>query len=453
MARRREPPRLQLEGERLNKNGSLEAAKYVIKYYDEGKGKTVKFSTGFGTGEAADAEKNFAKWLAERMSDQPIQKNRTSDELPIADVISHYIDERIPPKEGSVHRPLARPEEKLKYFEDLLEWWGDKTLDEIDKSTCRDFVASCKSTTAGRNRLEYLRSAINLAHNDGILKSMVTVHLPSKPDPRSEHLERDEVAKLLWYAYKTRRKYTHNAKRSAKTGLAGTTVLTDYFPWRHVARYILIALYTGTRKDRIVEASFVRQPGKPWIDLQRGEYHRAAPGEVVAKNKKAPTIRIPRRLLSHMRRWYKMGARHPVEFNGKKAIDTRAFATVAEAVLGKERKVVAHTLRHTAATWLMRQSDISIHDISGYLGMSLEVLAKVYGHHRTHHQRGIDSAISQGKIGKNKFDVDGYDGWSYGKAAPTDTDRMSRNQAKRDEMPMSKRSGKSRKVDDLEAAE
>ncbi|MBU2326242.1 MAG: hypothetical protein KJ755_02600, partial [Alphaproteobacteria bacterium] len=202
-----------------------------------------------------------------------------------------------------------------------------------------------------------------------------------------------------------------------------------------------------------VEASFVRQPGKPWIDLQRGEYHRSAPGEVVARNKQAPTIRIPRRLLSHMRRWYKMGARHPVEFNGEKAIDTRAFAAVVSAVFGDERKIVGHTLRHTAATWLMRQSDLSIHDIAGYLGMSLEVLEKVYGHHRTHHQKGIDTAISKGHIGKDKYDVDGYDGWSYGKSTPTDTDRMSQKQPKRDETPMSKRSGKSGNVDVFQAAE
>lgn len=445
MARRREPPRLQLEGERLNKNGSLEAAKWVIKYYDEAKGGTRKFSTGFGPEQAAEAQKYFSKWLVEHTSEEPLPKDRKVDEVPIADVIAHYIDERIPPKPGSDHRPLARPEEVLGYMEDLVLWWGDKTADEVTKENCRKFVDACKSPTAARNRLEYLRGALNLAHKDGLIRTTVIVHLPSKPEARKEFLERDEVAKLLWHAYKTRRTYTHNAKKSAATGLAGTTVLTDHFPWRHVCRYILIALYTGTRKDRIVEASFIREPGKPWIDLQRGEYHRAAPGEIVAANKRAPTIRIPRRLLSHMRRWFKNGSRYPIELNGKKVIDTRALSTVVKAVFG-ERKIVGHTFRHTCATWLMRQPELSLHDISGYLGMSLEVLEKVYGHHRTHHQRGIDSAISQGKIGRDKFDVDGYDGWSYTKNAPTDTDRMSENQPKRGEMTLSKRSTKSKKA-------
>ncbi|RVH78095.1 integrase [Sinorhizobium meliloti] len=387
------------------------------------------------------------------MSDEPIQKDRRSDEVPVADVISHYIDERIPPKPGSGHRPLSRPQEKLKYFEDMLEWWGDKTVDEITKDACRAFTAVCRSETAARNRLEYLRGAVNLAHEDGLLRNSVKVHLPPKPGARSEYLEREEIAELLWQAYKGRRKYTHNARKSAATGNAGKVVLTAARPWRHVARYILVALYTGTRKDRIVQASFVREPGKPWIDLQRGEYHRAAPGEAVAPNKRAPSIRIPRRLLSHMRRWYKLGARYPVELHGEKCVDTRALETVAKAVFGEERKIVGHTFRHTAATWLMRQSELSIHDISGYLGMSLEVLEKVYGHHRTHHQKGIDSAISKGQIGRDKFDIDGYDGWSYGKNAPTDTDRMSRNKAKRDKTPMSKRSTKSAKERQFEPSE
>lgn len=379
------------------------------------------------------------------MSDQPIEKDRKADEVPVADVIAHFIEERLPPKIGSEHKPFARPAEILRYMEDLLVWWDGKTVDEVDKENCRKFIESCKTLNAARNRLEYLRSAINLAHADGLLRSTVTIALPPKAQPREEFLERAEVAMLLRKAWFTRRTYTHNAKKSAATGNAGKVVATDYYPWRHVCRYILIALYTGTRKSRIVEASFVRETGKPWIDLKRGEYHRAAPGEVVAANKRAPTIRIPRRLLVHMRRWYEKGARYPVEYNGQKAIDTRAFASVVKAVFG-DRKIVGHTLRHTAATWLMRQPELSIHDISGYLGMSLEVLERVYGKHRTHHQTGIDLAMSKGHAGRDKHNLLGGDDWSYDKNAPTDTDRMSRNEPKQAEIPMSKRSMKTKKA-------
>jgi integrase len=39
-----------------------------------------------------------------------------------------------------------------------------------------------------------------------------------------------------------------------------------------------------------------------------------------------------------------------------------------------------HILRHTAATLLM-QSGIDLAQIGGYLGMTVETLERVYGHH------------------------------------------------------------------------
>jgi integrase len=59
-------------------------------------------------------------------------------------------------------------------------------------------------------------------------------------------------------------------------------------------------------------------------------------------------------------------------------------------------KIVPHTLRHTAATWLM-QRGVSIWQAAGYLGMSPEILDRVYGHHSPDHLRGAATAIT----GKN----------------------------------------------------
>ena len=39
-----------------------------------------------------------------------------------------------------------------------------------------------------------------------------------------------------------------------------------------------------------------------------------------------------------------------------------------------------HVVRHTAATWLM-QAGVDTFEAAGYLGMSVETLLKVYGHH------------------------------------------------------------------------
>jgi Phage integrase family len=57
-------------------------------------------------------------------------------------------------------------------------------------------------------------------------------------------------------------------------------------------------------------------------------------------------------------------------------------------------KVTPHTLRHTAATWLM-QRGVPVWEASGFLGMSPEVLQETYGHHHPDHLRGASIAIGQ----------------------------------------------------------
>jgi len=41
-------------------------------------------------------------------------------------------------------------------------------------------------------------------------------------------------------------------------------------------------------------------------------------------------------------------------------------------------------MRHTAATWLM-QRGVNLWTAAGYLGMTVEVLERVYGHHHPDH--------------------------------------------------------------------
>jgi integrase len=56
-------------------------------------------------------------------------------------------------------------------------------------------------------------------------------------------------------------------------------------------------------------------------------------------------------------------------------------------------KVTPHTLRHTAATWLM-QRGVPIWQAAGYLGMSAAMLERTYGHHHPDYMRGAAAAIT-----------------------------------------------------------
>jgi integrase len=58
--------------------------------------------------------------------------------------------------------------------------------------------------------------------------------------------------------------------------------------------------------------------------------------------------------------------------------EDRIKTTVRLAKLGAG--ISPHTLRHTAATWLM-QRGADPWQVAGYLGMSLDVLLNTYGHH------------------------------------------------------------------------
>ena len=56
-------------------------------------------------------------------------------------------------------------------------------------------------------------------------------------------------------------------------------------------------------------------------------------------------------------------------------------------------KVTPHTLRHTAATWLM-QRGVPIWQAAGYLGMSAEMIERTYGHHHPDYMRAAAQAIT-----------------------------------------------------------
>jgi integrase len=53
-----------------------------------------------------------------------------------------------------------------------------------------------------------------------------------------------------------------------------------------------------------------------------------------------------------------------------------------------------HTLRHTAATWLM-QAGVDIWEASGFLAMTRETLERVYGHHHPDYLRNAADALSR----------------------------------------------------------
>ncbi|MCK1578701.1 site-specific integrase [Bradyrhizobium sp. 168] len=332
----------------------------------------------------AEAVKFLSDYLIKRV--RPERKAREIDNIPIADVLSIYLDDHIDP-EKTESELTAQERHLVQTISRLNKYWGSKVLTDINTREAKGYVKHRQKDGGGpggaRRDLEMLRAAINHHGAENLHYGKVSVWLPEKGEARDRWLTRSEAAAMIWAAWRYREVQTIHVGPDK-----GKKVITDRRPLRHVARFLLIGCYTGTRAGAIASASKLRSIGKSYVDLERGMYYRKAIGKKTT-NKRQPPAPIPPRLLTHMRRWDRLGVakEHFVEYNGKPVLSVKkAFRTVVKLakIDTTVENVTPHTLRHTAATWLMHQG-VDLWTAAGYLGMTVEVLERVYGHHHPDH--------------------------------------------------------------------
>jgi integrase len=262
----------------------------------------------------------------------------------------------------------------------ILDWWSGKTLAEVNRANCRRFVewrtAQVKKNGAkvsdqtARHNLKTMRAAFNWYKSEHDTSLVVpTVTLPRKAPPRKDYwLTRSQIA----------------ARIRAARG----------HPYsRHLVRMILIGVYTGTRPGAILGLRWLPSASNGWFDLDAGVLHRAGSGAKQSR-KRQPLAKIHARLLPHLRRWraadMAVGITSVVHYQGEPVRKLRhSWKTVAGGADDG-----AHVLRHTAATWLM-QARVDPFEASGYLGMSVEVLLEVYGHHHPDFQSMAANATNK----------------------------------------------------------
>lgn len=364
MPRKPSPPRLWFRPD---------TATWIIK---DGK---QRISTGCGKDDAEAAERALAEYLT-RKYEAP--RGGRASEITIGDVIAVYLQEKA---DGT-----SRPRETEQALSRLNEYFGEKTVSDIKGKTCRDFAAHRKTPAGARRDLETLRAAILYYHKEYGLDVVPVLTLPDKSTPREVYLTRSEAAALLlaclgWEkvgsgdnAYWKRRRY-HRAN--------------------HLARLVLIGLYTGTRPGAIKSLQWIRNTEGGWADLDRGVIFRRAEGERVAHNKRKPPVKIARRLLAHMKRWKKMdgwkdnaiGIRPVVHYYGKPVVKENKAFRAAIAAAGLPGEVTPHVLRHTRGTWLA-QKNVPSHQAAASLGLTVEEYERTYLHNDPDFQKSAADA-------------------------------------------------------------
>jgi integrase len=353
MPRRAKGPRLWLRPARRDDGDQIthESAWFILD------GNSQR-GTGLGAG-ATEEEKGQAlrDYLVEKHSDVRQVGARDPSNIPIVDVLTLYTKEK-----ASKHADPTKTDSRLGF---LRTFWAGKMLSEVTGKTCRDYAAT-RPEQAARRELEDFRAAIIYHRREGLHDRIVSVVLPDKSPPRERFLTRKEAAHLIRTTW----------RHVADWGGNGATKYSR----RHIARFMIVARYMGSRASVIATANIEpkRPKAGPWIDLQSGMFYGAGIGER-ATNKRKQKTPVPSELLGHLRRWAKNGQRFAVEFNGKPVSSVKKGHAEAVAAAGLE-DVTQHTWRHTVATWLLAEG-ADVEKVADFLAVDSRTLRRVYGHH------------------------------------------------------------------------
>jgi integrase len=370
MPRRSKGPRLYLRRRRQRET--------VWVILDNGR----EISTGAGEDDIGAAEEALASYIGQKR--RPDFGEGHPSQVLIADALSEY---------GEKHAPSTRRPDLIGgAISKLIDFFGARAIAAVTTSTCKEYVKwrvrqtdarakkdrrPIKASTAGRE-LVVLGAALRWCWKEGKVDRPIPLWLPPQAEPRERHLTRPEAAALLAGALGwDRRGVRHHAKIN-----------------RHLARFILIGLYTGTRHDAILRLQWIRNTAGGWIDLSSGVLYRR-PEESIDSTKRRPPVPIPPRLFPHLHRWRALTRRYVIEYAGHpiRSQERRAWRT-ARALAGLGSDVTPHILRHTCATMLL-QLGISVYDVAGVLGTTEDVIRRTYGHHAHDHLRQAVTAFSR----------------------------------------------------------
>ena len=344
MARRNQGPKLRFFEDR---------AAYYITWTTDGRSR--KCSTG--TADRQQAEDAFAEWLQAR------GKNagpRDPSQTLVSKVLEDYLTEVEPSKQSRIAYAVIP----------LTDFFAENVVSDLTPATSRAY-GKHRARKAGtvRRELGVLRAAVNHAYRNGRITRPVPLEVPDGGPARERWLTRDEAARLL---------------RAARG------------PWSrsYLPLFILIGLYTGRRKEAICSLRW------PQVDLVNRLIDFRVPGRNET-DKRRGWVRIPPRLYPHLvcarRRGTDLG--YVVNDHGLriKRVDRGFKSACRRAGLSE---VTPHTLRHTAATWLMK-ARVPIWEAGQYLSMSEATLVRVYAHHNPDFTSAAADAIGQRKMVRN----------------------------------------------------
>lgn len=295
--------------------------------------------TGCAESDNEGAEKQLSEYIARKYKPAAVASPL------IADVLLVYAKERL---------PKTRAADKAAHnISNLTPFWAKKRADEVNSDNCAAYTID-RPASAVRRDLEVLRAALLYWNkHKAALSRIPAVVLPEKAPPRERWLTQEEARRLRKAAMRH----------------------------QHLYRFVILGLKTGSRSGVLLALRWDQ------IDLRRGVMDRKAIGETEAANKRKPPVRLGKAVVRLLRRWKAKDGKiaHVIHYDGLPVKKLRR-SWAAACKEARIKNASPHTLRHTRATWLM-QAGIDMWEAAGALGMSVNVLTRVYSKHSPDFQK------------------------------------------------------------------
>lgn len=378
---------------KLRKREGAQALWYII----DGDKRTA---TGHDAEDADGARQALTDYLSNDVTRSDF-KQQAPGSFFVAEAVILYATDCVPTQ--------RRPDEAGMRLTRIVEFFGEMSCDQITPSTTSAYVRwrthsgnpgkgepprvrKAVKDVSARRELEDLRAALRHAWKSRKISVEIPVTLPPKSQPRERWLTESEASRLLLGAF-------------GFVLASCSDVTTKQEQWkiwrrepmvtsRHLVRFILIGLRTGTRHDAILAMGWEQHDKGGFFDLEHRLMFRAEAGARQTKKRRTPAP-IPDNLLRHLPRWKRLADGPFVishaSTHGERLLRIHgAFRRAVErAGLGPE--VTPHILRHTCVTWLMQRGR-PIWEVAGFTGMTAEMVEQNYGHHAPQHLRDTANA-------------------------------------------------------------
>lgn len=307
--------------------------KWYIQWSEAGRSRRA--STG--TADAEEAQGILAAFILVRGEGPP-------DTITVSEALEWYWT-------SYAETELARPSNADLAIRNLKPFFGATLAANCTISKQQAYIDHKESIGYGyssiRRDLSVLSAALKRAEKHNKLTRAPPMLALRAAPPRERWITRDEAARLLW---------------SLRTPRS-----------RHVLLFARLALYTGARTTAILDLTWDR------VDFKAGLLHYPLPG--VRQSKKRRTVSPMGRILPRALRHAKSKARsgHVIEWAGQR-IERIAKAFIAHAESIGLEGVTPHVLRHSFATWAVREG-APIYMVGKALGQTVAATTERYAKH------------------------------------------------------------------------